>query len=80
MEVTPAMYAHFVNLLSPLAEGKICLIQEVVISVIYEWTLQIILPSRKTVAHVTNKTSDEPAHMCRVTRAFTAVGSPVAQW
>ena len=29
MEVTPAMYSHFVNLLSPLAEGKICLIQEV---------------------------------------------------
>ena len=42
MEVTPAMYAHFVNLLSPLAEGKICLIQEVAISVIYELTLQII--------------------------------------
>ena len=29
MEVSPAMYSHFVNLLSPLAEGKICLIQEV---------------------------------------------------
>ena len=29
MEVTPAMYSHFTNSLSPLAGGKICLIQEV---------------------------------------------------
>ena len=29
MDVTPAMYSHFTNLLSPLAGGKICLIQEV---------------------------------------------------
>ena len=29
MEVTPAMFAHFVNLLRPLASGKLCLIQEV---------------------------------------------------
>ncbi|XP_053376775.1 histone deacetylase 6-like [Mercenaria mercenaria] len=28
MEVTPAMYAHFVSILSSLANGKICLIQE----------------------------------------------------
>ncbi|XP_060600766.1 histone deacetylase 6-like [Ruditapes philippinarum] len=28
MEVTPAMYAHFISLLSSLATGKICLIQE----------------------------------------------------
>lgn len=29
MEVTPAMFAHFINLLKPLAEGKLCVIQEV---------------------------------------------------
>ena len=27
--MTPAMFAHFVNLLRPLASGKLCVIQEV---------------------------------------------------
>lgn len=29
MEVTPAGFAQFVNLLSPLADGKLCLVLEV---------------------------------------------------
>lgn len=29
MQVTPAFFAHVVNLLSPLADGQLCLILEV---------------------------------------------------
>ena len=29
MEVTPGCFAQYVNLLSPLAEGKLCLVLEV---------------------------------------------------
>ena len=52
MEITPAMFAHFVNLLSPLAEGKLCLIQEVVILVIYKLSFQIIFPAQERLLYM----------------------------